>query len=282
VLSLAPCLAAIAAATGVYAAWDALTVAERMIRTGALVTYFPALGSGDAPTVAERRRLTLIGVGTLAAAGAVAGGPLLALLLGAGAPAVARQLLAARDRRRGRRLAAGLPIAARSIADALAGGNSLHAAVSVAAEGVTGPAGDELGRAGRAIALGAHLEEALESLRVRAADRGWDTLVAAILMQRELGGDLAGLLRTVATAAEDGARAEATARTMIAQAKATAQLVTLVPLAGAVITELVRPGTFAGMLGEPVPAALLAGSIVIGVLAVVVISRLGRGLGDGR
>jgi tight adherence protein B len=52
------------------------------------------------------------------------------------------------------------------------------------------------------LALGEPTEVALERLRGRARSRAWDTLVAALMLQREAGGDLAGLLRRLAAALE--------------------------------------------------------------------------------
>ena len=70
----------------------------------------------------------------------------------------------------------------------------------------------------------------------------WDTIVAAILLQRDAGGDLAGLLRAIAAALEDAARVEADARSATAQARFTAWLVALLPVGAAVLAELADPG----------------------------------------
>jgi tight adherence protein B len=89
------------------------------------------------------------------------------------------------------------------------------------------PAEAELRAPRRALALGEPTEAVLERLRRRAADPAWDTIVAAILLQREAGGDLASLLRATAAAQEEAERVEADARTASAQARFTAWLVTL-------------------------------------------------------
>ena len=81
------------------------------------------------------------------------------------------------------------------------------------------PGGAELRAAAAALEAGARTEDVLERLRDRAADPGWDTLVAAALLQRDAGGDLARLLRDVAAALEDGARARLDARGATAQAR---------------------------------------------------------------
>ena len=64
----------------------------------------------------------------------------------------------------------------------------------------------------------------LERLRLRAGCRAWDTLIAAILLQRDAGGDLPALLRDLAAALEAADRLERDARTARAQARFTAWL----------------------------------------------------------
>ena len=63
----------------------------------------------------------------------------------------------------------------------------------------------------------------LAQLRAPHGAPAYDTLVAAILLQRDAGGDLAGLLRGVARSLEESARVAADARTATAQARFTAR-----------------------------------------------------------
>ena len=129
---------------------------------------------------------------------------------------------------------------------------------AVAAEGgVPGAAGAELRAAARALALGARTEDVLERMRARAGAPAWDTIVAAILLQRDAGGDLAGLLRSIAGGLEDAARVEADARSATAQARFTAWLVALLPVGAAVLAELADPGYVVTLLRAPLAPWLL-------------------------
>ena len=108
----------------------------------------------------------------------------------------------ARPSARGARPAAAVPRAlaarragvARALADALAAGHAVRGALAASRrDGVHGR-GRPRARAARArsLALGEPTEAVLERLRRRAARPAWDTIVAAILLQRDAGGDLAG------------------------------------------------------------------------------------------
>jgi tight adherence protein B len=231
---------------------------------------------GRAPTRPERRRLALLATGALAAAGWLLGGPALGVLAAVAGPALAIAAVTARRRRYAAELRSGAAGAARALADAIAAGHSVRGAIAAAAEGTTGAAGNELRAAARAAALGDPTPEILERLRRRAATPAWDAIVAGILLQRDAGGDLAGLLRDQAEALEAADRIEREARTATAQARFTARLVLVLPAGAAALAELASPGLIAGLLAHPLSVWLVAMAAVLQATAVLAVARLGR------
>jgi tight adherence protein B len=278
----APLLAALAAVLAVFGAWDGLAALEQMRPVQALGRVLAPLTlagrAGREPTAPERRRLAVLGAGALLSAGWLLAGPVAGMVLAAAGPAAVGPAVAARRRRWRHALADGVPAVARSLADALAGGHSIRGALQDlgAAGSLTGPARGELDAAARRLSLGEPTEAVLERLRRRAADPAWDTLVAAILLQREAGGDLARLLRSVATAREHARRVEADARGLTAQARATARLVAGLPFAGLALGELLAPGTLTTLLVDPRSRLLLLAALVVGAVALTVVTRLAR------
>jgi tight adherence protein B len=283
---MAPLLAALAAAAAVFGAWDALTVIEQARPAAALGRVVAPLRlagrAGRPPTTAERRRLATLGAATQLAAGWLLAGPLLGVLLAAAGPAAIGQLLAARHRRWRRALADSVPIVARALADALAGGHSLRGALEDVgrSRAIPGPAGVELASAAHRLALGAPTETILADLRARAADPAWDTLVAATLLQRDTGGDLATLLRSIAVSREHARRIEADAQTTTAQARATARLVASMPIAALALSELIAPGTLLALLTDPIARLLLLAGLTLAAASFLAIARLAH-LGEG-
>lgn len=279
---MAPALAAGAAVAAVFGLWETLAVVESGRPAAALGRALAPLRlasrAGRAPTVPERRRLAILGATALLCSGWLLAGPLAGVVLGAAGPAAVGPLLAARRRRWRRALADGMPGVARALADALAGGHSVRAALEdLGRSGAIGGAvGLELRTAGRRLALGAATDEVLDALRRRAADPAWDTLVAAILLQRDAGGDLATLLRSVADAREHARRVEADAHGLTAQARATARLVAGLPCAALLLGELVAPGTLGALVVDPRSSVLLASGLLLGALALVTIARMAR------
>jgi tight adherence protein B len=279
-MSHAVLLAFGAGAAAVGAAWEALAAVERSRLGGALERALEPLAragrEGRAPTRPERRRLALLATGVLAAAGWLAGGPALGAVAAVAGPLLVVAAVRARRRRYARELRRGAAAAARALADAVSAGHSIRSAITAAAHGIPGPAGHELRAAARAVALGEPTVAVLEGLRRRAAAPAWDTLVAGILLQRDAGGDLAGLLRDQAAALEAAERTERDARAATAQARFTARLVLLMPAGAALLAELASPGLLVELVEHPLSGWLVGTAAVLQLLAVLAVSRLAR------
>jgi tight adherence protein B len=292
-----PLLAGAAAMLGVFGVWEALAIVEQLRpaqAVGRALTPLRLAGRvGRAPTMPERRRLALVGASTLLTAGWLLAGPVAGVLLGAAGPAAVGPVLAARRRRWRRALGDGVPGVARALADALAGGHSVRGALEALGtagadaspfpdpagdrtDGLSGVAGAELRTVAHQLALGVPTEAVLVGLRNRAAHPAWDTLIAAILLQREAGGDLAGLLRSIADSAEHARRVEADARGLTAQARATARLVAGLPCVALALGELLLPGTLGALVADPRSRLLLLAGAALAAVALVAIGRIAR------
>ncbi|HEY2601936.1 MAG TPA: type II secretion system F family protein [Thermoleophilaceae bacterium] len=232
---------------------------------------------GRDPGAAERRRLLGVAGAAAFVAGVVFVGPLGGVVVGVCAPWVAARALRARRERHRQAVAAGAAAIAVALADALGGGHSLRGAVGEAARGgVPGAAGRELRRLAGELALGSPTDEALEAFRVRVGSQQIDTLVAACLLQRRAGGDLARLLRECARAFEDQTRLIDEAHAATAQARFTGLVVVLLPLGGALLAELASPGYLRGLAGSFLTLWLGGLALVLQVVAAVAIRRLAR------
>jgi tight adherence protein B len=281
-MTTAPLLAGLAGALAVAGAWEALAAVEQASVARAASRLMSPLRAaarhGREPSAPERRRLALTGAATLLGAGWLLAGPVAGAASAAAGPWLVGRLVAARRARWRSELARGAPAAARAMADALAGGHAVRGALAAAATGggLGGAVGSELADATRALELGERTEVVLERLRRRAGDPRWDTIVAAILLQRDAGGDLALLLRTIAAAQEEAARVEADARSLTAQARFTAWLVTLLPAGAAILGELAQPGSLMSLARDPLTAVLLGLAVACQILAAVLVRRIAR------
>jgi tight adherence protein B len=269
-----------ALAFGEISAWALCVCASHVpVTLRAVVrTLMLAGAEGRDPGAAERRRLLAVGAGAAFCLGLLAAGPLLGAALGAGTPWLVSRALRARRERYRQRVDDGAAAMALAVADALGGGHSLRGALGEAAVGggVYGAAGRELERVAGELALGARTDDALEALRGRVRSHRVDTLVAACLLQRRTGGDLARLLRDCAAAFEDQARLDGEVRAATAQARFTGVVVVLLPLGGALLAELASPGYLRGLAGSFLTLWLGGLALAMQAAAAVLIRRLAR------
>jgi tight adherence protein B len=281
-MSRATALAFVAGLCAVGAAWEIVLAAEQAALLQLLGRIVEPLRTasrhGREPTADERRRLGLLLAATLLGGGWLLAGPLPGVAAAGAGPWLVGRVLAARRRRFAAALADGAPDAARAMADALSGGHSIRGALIEAARaGGCGTATDaELRRCAAALELGEPTDAVLDRLRSRARHASWDAVVAAVLLQRDAGGDLALLLRALATDLEAARRAEADARAATAQARMTATLVMALPAGAAVLGELGSPGLVGSLLGHPLARLLVLLAVLLQTAALVLVQRLAR------
>lgn len=278
-MSLGPLLAAGAAAAGVAGAWEALAAVEALSAAAVRRAVAPlarAGREGREPSPPERRRLVRLSVGTLLVGGWLIFSPWVGLALATAAPSALTALVRARRRRHAELLERAAPAVARALADALAAGRSVRGAIGEAAATLEGPAARELRASRRALEAGEETEQVLARLGRRAAGRAWSIIVAAVLVQRNAGGDLARVLRGIAAAHEETLRIEHDARAATAQARFTGLLVCGLPLGAAALAELASPGYLGSLVRAPLSAALTGAAFVLQVLAALAIRRFAR------
>ncbi len=279
-MSAAPLLAAGAGAAGVLGAWEALAAAEALGASRAAARSLLPLArlghDGQAPSAPERRRLVRVAAGSLLVAGWLLVSPLAGVACALAGPSALLTLVRARRRRYAGRLARGAPAVARALADALSAGHSIRGSVAEAAGALEGPAAAELRAAAASLAVGEETEPVLERLAARSGGRAWSVIVAAILLQRQAGGDLARPLRGIASSHEETLRIEHDARGATAQARFTGLLVCGLPLGAAALAELASPGYLEDLVRSPLSATLGGLALVFQCGGALAIRRLAR------
>jgi tight adherence protein B len=231
---------------------------------------------GYAPSTRERRRLAALGAAAAVAGGWLLAGAALALPLSVAGPAAVAWAISSRRRRYRQAVERSLPEVATAVADSLSAGRSLRASLPAAAAYLDGPPAAELTRLGAELELGAATAATVAAWRERMRSQRVDAFAAALLSQRQAGGDLAGLLRRFAGGAAERDRVAEDARSATAQARFTGLLVVAMPTGGALFAELIEPGFLAKLLGSPASAVMLALAAVLQLAGFVAIGRLAR------
>jgi len=242
----------------------------------ALVALRLAGRLGRDPTTSERRGLGLVLAACLGLTALLLFGLRPPALLAALGPAGAERLLSRRRRRYREAVGAGVPTLARALADALTAGGSLRSALIDAAPTLDGACGAELRRVRVDLELGRSPRAALDAFATRIGSGPVAALVSAAVSQQRTGGDLATLLRRHADAELGRLNAEAAARSATAQARLSGGIVAAMPLAAALLVELVSPGFVAGVVADPAAALLLLAAAVLQLAGYLAVQRLAR------
>jgi tight adherence protein B len=271
-------LMAMAGGFAAVAVRDALISAPRLASwlRASIAPLRRASREGYAPSADEQRRLALLGSAAIAATALLIAGPGPPAVVGAAGPWCVGALVAGRRERYRRAVERSVPDIAAAIADAISGGHSVRGALAAAAGSLEGPSAAELARVAADLELGASTGEALAAMRARLRSDRIDSLATALLSQQVAGGDVAALMRRLATAAADRDRVADEARAATTQARFTGLLVVALPAGAALFAELLQPGFVSQVLSEPASAAMLVAAGGLQVLGFALIRRLGR------
>ncbi len=188
-------------------------------------------------------------------AGPVAG------LLAAGLAAGAVNLwLSMKGQRRATAFEAAMPDALQLVASGLSTGYSLPQALDAVVNDGQPPFAEELGRALAEARLGVNLENALDKVAERMRSRDFHWVVMAIRVQREVGGNLSEVLRTLCQTMRDRNTLRRQIKALSAEGRLGAIILICLPFFVGAYLSLMNPDFFRPMLETTVGLTLLAGS----------------------
>lgn len=162
-----------------------------------------------------------------------------------------------------------LPDALNIMARALRAGHPFNAAVKLVSEEMPDPIGSELKIVSSDIAFGVDTRVALLELVKRVPSVSLDAMATAVFIQRETGGNLAEILDKVATVIRSRFKFGRKVKTLSAEGRMSAWVLTLVPFILAAVIVIVEPTYLPFLTKEPLGRKLiLAGfaMLVVGML----------------
>jgi tight adherence protein B len=179
--------------------------------------------------------------------------------------------------RRGHRIRqfeTGLPRAMELIANSMKAGQSVAQSLSAVTDNASPPVSDEFALARREIELGASIDSALNNMVRRIGSNDLRLMVMVITIQRSIGGDLPAILVTLADTMRqrEEMRAEISAAT--AQSRATALIITLLPIVAALLLYFIVRDYFRPMLVNPLGWFMLGLAALLLFIGNLIIRRL--------
>ncbi len=196
-------------------------------------------------------------------------------LLGAGAGVAApRFWLRSRAAARRREFAEQLPDALALMGNALRSGHSFLQAAELCGQELPEPAGGEWRRVLHETRVNISLEDALANLLARVGGDDLDLMVTAVLIQRQVGGNLAEVLDRIAETLRQRVRLRGEVRALTAQGRLSGWIVGFLPAALLVLVEIINPGYAAPMLTSGFGRILLVVAAVMEGIGALMIRKL--------
>jgi tight adherence protein B len=149
------------------------------------------------------------------------------------------------------------------VANSIRAGFAMLQAIDAAAQRIDPPLSEEFGRLVADVRLGSSLEDALLSMGERVGSYDLDLVITATLIQRATGGNLSEILDNVAETIRERDRIRGEIRTLTAQQRFAAWVLSLWPIVLALIFFLLNPDLMSNLWTETAGIILL---IIAGAL----------------
>ncbi|MBR0575270.1 type II secretion system F family protein [Proteiniclasticum sp. BAD-10] len=177
-------------------------------------------------------------------------------------------------RKRGQKLNDQLPEALNIISNGLRAGLSFSQAVSVAGKDLESPIREEFQKIIRDNTLGKSMDDALVDFSKRTDDEDVDMFVTAMIIQRQVGGNLAEILDTISTTIRERVRIKGEVRTLTAQSKLSAVIISMLPIAIALILSLLNPAYISKLFTTALGLVMLVLASILMFIGILLLSKL--------
>ena len=161
-----------------------------------------------------------------------------------------------------------------TISNALRAGYSFQQTIEVIAKEMEPPIGDEFSRMNHDVYMGVPLEEALETANKRIGSSDFELVVTAVMIQREVGGNLAQVLDNISYTIMERIRMRREILALTAQGRLSAVVLLLMPFVIGAGMFVVNHDNFVQIFEDPMGQMAIGVSLVLEVIGFFVIRRI--------
>ncbi len=160
------------------------------------------------------------------------------------------------------------------IGNSMRAGFSFMQAIDLLAREMKPPLGEEFERVVTEMRLGASIETALNSMAKRAASPEFDLVVAAVLIQRRVGGSLAQILANTSHTIEERIRLRRETLAITAQGRMSGWVLAVLPFAMGAIMSLISPHYLDPVLNSGIGRIAIGAAIISDFIGLFVINKI--------
>ena len=160
------------------------------------------------------------------------------------------------------------------VANALRAGFSFMQAFELIAREMDAPIGREVQKVVNEVNIGVDLETALDNMQKRVNSSDFELVVTAVLIQRQVGGNLAQVLDTISDTINDRVRMRREVMTLTAQGRASGVVLAMLPVAVTGIMSTVNPDYLKPLFEDEIGRLCVIGAIVMEIIGYVIINKI--------
>ncbi len=160
------------------------------------------------------------------------------------------------------------------LANSLKAGFSFLQALDLVSREMPDPIARELQFAIREMSYGTPTEQALLNLSDRIGSDDLDLLITAILIQRQVGGNLAEVLQSIHGTIQDRIRIQQEIKTLTAQGRMSGYIVAALPFGIAAVLTLINPNYMTLMFTKPLGWAMIGGGLTSEIIGFLIIRKI--------
>ncbi|WP_199617160.1 type II secretion system F family protein [Paenibacillus alkalitolerans] len=168
----------------------------------------------------------------------------------------------------------GLPDMITTLISSLRAGFSFAQSLTTVVDEAEEPIKSEIDIVLKEMQYGATMEAALHSLKERMPSEDLELMIQAILIQKQVGGNLATIMETIVSTIRDRNKIQRHLRTLTAQGRLSGLVIGLLPLGISIIIYFMEPKHIMTLFQHPVGIAMVVAGIISGTIGFLLIRKV--------
>ncbi|MBZ4645094.1 MAG: Type secretion system domain protein [Clostridia bacterium] len=160
------------------------------------------------------------------------------------------------------------------ISNSLKAGYSFFQAIDATSTEMSGSIAEEFAQVKKEINLGLSTEYALENLVKRVESDDLELMITAILIQRQVGGNLAEILDNISETIRERIRIKGEVKTLTAQGRMSGLIISILPPAMGVVLALINPKHIGVLFTSKLGLMMVGISIIMELLGIYFINQI--------
>lgn len=162
------------------------------------------------------------------------------------------------------------------MSNSLKAGYSFFQAVDMVSEEMSGPIAEEFSILKKEVNLGLNTEKALENMTGRVASEDLELVVTAVMIQRQVGGNLAEVLDNITATIRERVKIKGELKTITAQGKISGIVISILPFILCGLIYLINPAQMSLLFTRTLGQVMIGAAFLMEITGILLIRRVVR------